>query len=175
MRVLGSEEFASTRELRPFSRSTCWFLLTKGYREPLAKNPESGGTCSFCSSTGMVFKKAEEDCGEWPSGMTAYGHEPLLFPWGEWVLSRICSWSQGNAGEALLPSTSSCLRCGMDLGEVSVEGQQFYYDACVPGSMVRESRSSPGHSSYPNSRCFLSWWDCRLFYEPTFMEEGLVG
>ena len=78
VRVLGSEEFASTRELRPFSRSTHWFPLTKGYREPLAKNPESGGTCGFCSSTGMVFKKAEEDCGEWPSGTTAYGHEPLL-------------------------------------------------------------------------------------------------
>lgn len=77
-------------------------------------------------------------------------------------------------GEALLLSMSSCLMCGMDLRGMSVEGRRFYYRACIPGGMAGKSRSSPGHSSYPDSRSFLLWWDCRLFPESTFMEEGLV-
>ena len=50
---------ALTWECEPFYRSTCWSPLAKGYREPLAQNPESGGICGFWSSEGMVIEKAE--------------------------------------------------------------------------------------------------------------------
>ena len=98
-------------------------LAGKGYREPLAQNPGSGGTGCFCSSTGTVFEKAKEDCGEWHSGMTAYGHEPLPLFWGSGFYIELVPDAKGVQGkhfsfyefmsEVLQPSRYPTLRMGV--------------------------------------------------------------
>ena len=57
--MLGSEVDALTQECEPFSPSTCWSLLAKGYRDSLAQNPESGGIRGSWSFGGKMIKEAK--------------------------------------------------------------------------------------------------------------------
>ena len=60
------------------------------------------------------------------------------------------------------------------LGGVSLEDRHFYYDVCVPGSMAGDIEIISRPQQLPGFKIFLSWWDCPLFPELTFVEEGLV-